>query len=133
MLLPKMSRCGCAAQRAAAASLTPHGALQAEKQKAKSADEAVKKAKVKSKKSKDAAASSPRQSPRLAAAIGSAAVPAIDIGKKRKAEAAAEAQPAVAAGGSKSGSRAGAAGYENDRGLGCILLAGDAAACSLHL
>ena len=46
-------------------------------------------AKVKSKKSKDAPAASPRQSPRLAAAGGGAAVPPVDIGKKRKVEAAA--------------------------------------------
>ncbi len=101
--------------RVAAVHLATHGALQADKQKAKAAEEEVKKAKIKSKKSKDAAASSPRQSPRLAAAGSSAAVPAIDIGKKRKAEAAADVQPTVAAGGSKSGSRAGGSGLDNGR------------------
>jgi hypothetical protein len=62
--------------------------------------------KVKAKKLKDAPVASPRQSPRLVAAVGVGSLPAVDIGKKRKADATPEA-PAAAGSGSKSGSRAG--------------------------
>jgi hypothetical protein len=90
--------------------------LQAEKKKSKD----TKEEKEKSKKTKTA---SPRQSPRLcASAAAASAVPAIDIGKKRKADAA-PLTPAAQGGGvcsetptslggggaSKSGSRAGTA------------------------
>jgi len=70
--------------------------------------------KSKSKKSKEAPAASPRQSPRLAASGSGGVVPAVDIGKKRKLDAAAE-EPAAAGGGSKSGSRAGACAGDGAR------------------
>ena len=80
--------------------------VQAESAKTKAGADSAKEDKVKSKKSKHAAAASPRQSPRLAAAGGGAIVPAVDIGKKRKADASPDV-PAATGAGSKSGSRAG--------------------------
>ena len=80
--------------------------VQVENAKTKAGADGAKEAKVKSKKTKDAHASSPRQSPRLAAAGGGAVIPAVDIGKKRKADAAPDV-PAATGAGSKSSSRAG--------------------------
>jgi hypothetical protein len=80
--------------------------VQAESAKTKAGADSAKEDKVKSKKSKDAPAASPRQSPRLAAAGGVAIIPAVDIGKKRKADASPDV-PAATGAGSKSGSRAG--------------------------
>jgi colicin import membrane protein len=79
---------------------------QAESATTKAGADGAKEDNVKSKKSKDAAAASHRQSPRLAAAGGGAIVPVVDIGKKRKADASPD-MPAATGAGSKSGSRAG--------------------------